>query len=204
MALIGEQNQSACTTMPFDRRKEALTLDGEGSCVVVGITMDQQQGSAQFVGIHKRRHRIIDLRDLPVGTGLRLETEGGQGAVVGTTTSDTGFKQVGMRQQIGCHETAIRVSTYCQTSGVTHAQVIDSLSRCLGIHRQLMDEVIVRLRTIHTDNRHLHVLHDREATGHPEDRRTIVDDGKEVFRASHLGGIIGVTVFTGIGPHQYG
>ena len=82
MALIGEQNQSAYTTMPFDRRKEALTLDGEGSCVVGGITMDQQQGSAQFVCIHKGRHRIVDLRDLPVGTGLRLETEGGQGAVV--------------------------------------------------------------------------------------------------------------------------
>ena len=98
MALIREQNQSARATMPFDRRKETLTLDGEGSCVVVSITMDQQQSSAQLVGIHKGRHRIVNLRDLLVGTGLRLETEGGQGAVVGTTTSDTSFEQVGMRQ----------------------------------------------------------------------------------------------------------
>jgi hypothetical protein len=42
--------------LAFDGAEEALTLKGEGAGVVVGLTVDQQDGSLDLVGKGERGH----------------------------------------------------------------------------------------------------------------------------------------------------
>ena len=42
VTLIRKNNQSADTSMPFDGCKESLALDREGSCIVIGLSMNKQ------------------------------------------------------------------------------------------------------------------------------------------------------------------
>src|SRR5215204_5791762 len=94
-------------TMTLQRHVEALGLNREGTGVVVGFAVDQQDRFVDLVGVEERRHPAVDLGNLPEGTALRLESEGRQRSIVGAAARDARGKQVGVRQQVRGHERAV-------------------------------------------------------------------------------------------------
>ena len=87
MGFQGKQDEADGSPLAFDGAKEALALQGESSAVVVGLAVDEEDGRFDLVGERKRGHLVVDLRGLPVGAFLVLESERGKGAIVGTATA---------------------------------------------------------------------------------------------------------------------
>ena len=170
MAFQWENHIAYGSLVTLQRLVEAFALDREGTGVVVQFTMNEQQGTAQLISIHERRHGVVHFRSFPVSTGFCLEAERSQSTVVRTATSDTRLEQLGMGQQVTGHETAIRVTTYTYTFRVAHAHVGNYLDGCFGVHNQLFDVCVVRFLVFGTYNRHFHIFHHAITLCYPENR----------------------------------
>ena len=94
--LVRQQNQPCRAAASLDRLEEPIGLNREGSRIVVGLTMDQQQGGFDLVGIRERRHFHVKLGRLPERPPFGLESEGRQSPVAGAGAGDAGGEEVGV------------------------------------------------------------------------------------------------------------
>ena len=167
--LVRQQDQPSRPAVALDRLEKPIGLNREGSRVVVGLTMDQQQGGFDLVGVRERRHFHVKLGCLPERPPLGLESEGRKSPVVSAGAGDAGGEKVGVGEQVGRHEGPVAVPGDADPFGVDHPSGIERLDGGFCRGGDLLDICVVH-RVRAADNRHRRVHQDgislrKEETG---------------------------------------
>ena len=134
MTFVRKADIFHCTTMTFNGIEHSFTLDGIGAGIIIHFTMDQQDRCFDLVGMAEGTHGIIEFRCLPVSAVLVLKSKWCKRTVIGTAACQSGFKKIGMRQQVGSHECTVTVSAYSNPVAVTHTQVSQFINGCFRVH----------------------------------------------------------------------
>src|SRR5664280_2060221 len=91
-----KQNEADGCALSLKRVIEALALNGEGAGVVVGLAVDEHDRGLDLISVGEGAHLVVDLGGLPICAFFILETEGGQGAVIGSGAGNTCAEQIAM------------------------------------------------------------------------------------------------------------
>src|SRR6516164_8671114 len=186
MSLQRQQHQADRAAVPFNSAEEALTLQGPGAGVVVGLAVDEQKRRFDSVRVREGRHLVIDLWRLPVSAVFILKAERREGAIVGATARDAGFEEVGMRQKIYGHERAVGMAHYGGALGVNEAEASAFVDGGLGAQDELIDVGIVGLGLALAHNRNGGVLENRIARRGERHGRAPIEKRKLVGRTGDL------------------
>lgn len=127
VAFVGEHDEAHGAAVPGDGLVEAFALHGEGAGVVVLGAVEEEDGGFDFVGVGEGAHAEVGLGRLPEGARLGLETEGREGAVVGSGAGDAGAEEIGVCEKVGSHEGAVGMPAHGDASALRHAQLHDLL-----------------------------------------------------------------------------
>ena len=114
----------------------------------------------------------VDLARLEERAALRLEAEGLVGLVVGAAAGDAGREQVGVRQEVGHHETAVAVADDADALGIGDADLDGLGDGGLGVGDELGHEGVVGGLGV-ADHRH----------GGPVEHRVALQEEEEVAEA---------------------
>ena len=125
VAFVGQHDKASRRSVALEGMIEPPGLDGEGSGIVVGFTVDKEDGLVDFVGVHKWRDSKVDFRSLPEGAAFALESERSQRSVVGAAPSHPGSKEIAVGQKVGRHEGSITVPSDADTLGIDDAHGIE-------------------------------------------------------------------------------
>src|SRR5574343_48885 len=98
MRFIWQINKSYCSAVALNCGKQSFAIDGIGAGIIVGFSVNQQNGSFNFVGITERTHLKVQFRCLAVCSVFILESKWSKGSVISTASGYSCFKPVGMRQ----------------------------------------------------------------------------------------------------------
>jgi hypothetical protein len=71
---------------------------------------------------------------------LLLKTKRRQGLVVGSAGSCAGAEEIGVREQIHRHESAVAVASHADTVGVNVSPLVQSVCQCCGIRTRKHQE----------------------------------------------------------------
>ena len=185
----------------LERHVEAFRLNRERAAVVIRLAVNQQDGLVDLVRVIERRHRGVDVRHLPERALLVLESERGQGAVVGAAARQAGAEDVGMRQQVGRHEPAVAVTAHDDAAGVGDAEADRAVDRGLRAGHQLLDVGVIR-RLARSDDRHERVVDDRVALRQEQQVRGAADRRVAIGGTGDLAGVCRIRELARIRPEQ--
>jgi hypothetical protein len=153
VALIGQDDQPRGAAVALDGLEQPLRLHRERAGVGVQLTVDEQDGRGDPVGVAERRHPVVDRGHLPEAAALGLEAERGQRPVVGAAAGDSGREQVCVREQVGGHEGAVAVPADGDPARVGDALLVERADVSRGGGADLLDEGVVHGVRV-ADDRH--------------------------------------------------
>jgi len=199
----GQEDKAHGSAVAAHRFIHAFGLNRERAVIVVGFTVDQEERDLDLIGCHKGRHLDIKIRVVPEGPALVLEAEGRQRAIRRSALGDSGFEEVGVREQAIGHIRAVTVAAYAHAVAVGDTHLDGLVDGGFGIHQQLLEEMVVD-GGARTDDGHRSVVQDGVAIEREKDVGVAADLGEPHARAVAGGftGDVGGFVFIRVGPQD--
>src|SRR5215467_14404654 len=160
--------------------------------------MNEQERRLDLIGMHERRHFVVDVGSLPVGAILILKAEWRQSTIVSATARDAGLEEVAVSKEIDGHESAVGMTHHCDAISIDDTQANAFINGRFRAGDELLYVGVVGLRLPLSDDGNTCVFEDRIPLGDKRYWRTPIEENELVRRAGHLSrGSLGL-VFGGV------